>query len=120
QDGRPRRLVVGANAPLRRDPWLPGGSDLCVGAPVAGSRRAGVDRMRTMKRGYVALLFLLHGIGAAHAHGGDAEEAGPVWTFDPWITIALLVFGLLYARGLWRLWRRAAATGRGMLIRHAL
>lgn len=71
-----------------------------------------------MKRGSVVLLFLLYGLGAAHAHG-VGEEAGPIWTFDPWIMTPLLGFGLLYARGLGRLWFRAEA-GRRTLVRRTL
>ena len=72
-----------------------------------------------MKRGCVTLLILLQGITAAYAHGGGAEEVRPAWTFDPWITIALLVFAVSFATGFGRLWRRAG-TGRPTLIRHAL
>jgi putative membrane protein len=72
-----------------------------------------------MKRGCLIVLLLVHGIGVAFAHGGGAEEPGPTWTFDPWITIPLLAFALSYSMGFARLWRRAEA-GRRTLIRHAL
>ena len=49
-----------------------------------------------MKRGCLIVLLLVHGIGVAFAHGGGAEEPGPTWTFDLWITIPLLAFALSY------------------------
>jgi putative membrane protein len=47
--------------------------------------------------------------GVANAHG----DAGAAWTFDPWVTMPLLLSGSLYALGTVRLWRRAG-IGRGI------
>jgi putative membrane protein len=49
--------------------------------------------------------------GVANAHG-----AGTAWTFDPWITLPLLLSGSLYALGTARLWRRVG-PGRGIRFR---
>jgi putative membrane protein len=63
------------------------------------------------------MMSLLLGIGRAAAHGLEDDAAGATWTFDAWVVVPLLVFGLLYAIGSSRLWRRAdggraAFTGR--------
>jgi cytochrome c oxidase assembly factor CtaG len=53
----------------------------------------------------LAILLLICAATGAAAHGGG--KAGPAWTGDPWILLPLLGFGLIYARGLFRLWRRS-------------
>jgi putative membrane protein len=52
------------------------------------------------------MISLLLGTGRAAAHGVEKDVAGATWTFDPWVVVPLLVFGLLYAIGSARLWRR--------------
>jgi putative membrane protein len=57
--------------------------------------------------------------GSAHGHdGGTHVAAGPLWTLDAWVTLPLAVSGLLYARGVWRLWRRLG-IGRGVRVLQA-
>src|SRR3954470_7698169 len=54
---------------------------------------------------------LAHGV----EHHADSEPVGPrnwhelarAWEFDPWVIVPLAVTGLLYARGLVRMWRDA-------------
>jgi putative membrane protein len=41
--------------------------------------------------------------GPAAAHGSELHESYAVWTFDPWIVTPLVMAGLLYAVGSWRL-----------------
>lgn len=66
-----------------------------------------------MKR-LVAVALLL-APAPAHAHGGQVhwQELADPWTFDPAITLPLLVAGALFAIGVARLWRRAG-FGRGV------
>jgi cytochrome c oxidase assembly factor CtaG len=46
----------------------------------------------------------------AEAHGVEVHLARSVWTFDPWIVTPLAGAVALYARGAWRLWRRAGES----------
>ncbi|MCP3442285.1 cytochrome c oxidase assembly protein [Bradyrhizobium sp. CCGUVB14] len=46
--------------------------------------------------------------GAAHAHELPPDVSGAHWTFDPWIVIPLITFGLMYGIGALVLWRRRA------------
>ncbi|WP_341512207.1 cytochrome c oxidase assembly protein [Bradyrhizobium sp. ISRA442] len=44
----------------------------------------------------------------AHAHGPAQELLRPSWTFDPWIVVPLLAFGLMYSMGALVLLKRRA------------
>jgi putative membrane protein len=59
-----------------------------------------------------ALLVGLAAAGPAAAHGGP-PVANPAWTFDPFVTLPLLVSGGLYLTGTALLWARVGA-GRGI------
>jgi putative membrane protein len=62
-------------------------------------------------RALIALAFLyLLRVSPAAAHGSELHESYWVWTFDPWIVTPLVLAGLLYAVGSWRLWRRARSV----------
>jgi putative membrane protein len=55
---------------------------------------------------------------AAAAHDGPHDEASvfaPLWTFDPWVVVPLLVSATLYLGGTLRLWFHAG-VGRGIRI----
>lgn len=54
----------------------------------------------------IALCLLLASVGPALAHGG-AVHGALEWTFDPWITVPLLMVGILYALGTAKLSRRS-------------
>jgi putative membrane protein len=58
-----------------------------------------------MKALAIAMLCLIAGAQDASAHGG--HETGLSWSFDPWLTVPLLLSALLLLRGFERLWRRA-------------
>jgi len=60
------------------------------------------------------LLLLVPGCALAHAGELHLPEVLGWWTVDPWVMGALGVAALLYARGLWVLWRR---SGRGRGVR---
>ncbi len=70
----------------------------------------------------LALLAASCGAGAALAHSGAAlPQTGSrsiVWSFEPEVTLPLLLAALLYACGLLRLWR-AAGVGHGVTRRQA-
>jgi len=57
----------------------------------------------------LTLVFATSSAGAALAHGGEPHDSGPVWTFDPWVVVPLLVVGLSYALGVLALRRRRRA-----------
>jgi len=59
----------------------------------------------------IFLLLLMTFPAAAH----DAAEAMPDWEWDAWITVPLLVSGVLYVRGVQLLWTRSGA-GRSIRI----
>jgi putative membrane protein len=60
-----------------------------------------------------ALLLPGHALGhAGHLHW---TEVGTTWTWDPWVTLPLVLSGSLYATGATRLWRRAG-IGRGIRV----
>lgn len=63
----------------------------------------------------LALLLLLAAPASAH----DGQDHGPAWTFDPAITLPLLLGAAVFAIGLARLWRRSE-RGRPKLRRDAL
>jgi putative membrane protein len=63
-----------------------------------------------MRRGVTTCLWLVLGMAAASAHAQDG--AGFIWTFDPWITLPLLVSAGIYSTGFFALYRRAG-PGRG-------
>ncbi|WP_456842993.1 cytochrome c oxidase assembly protein [Bradyrhizobium sp. USDA 4486] len=46
----------------------------------------------------------------AHAHGPARELTGASWTFDPWIVVPLLAFGLMYGVGTFVLMSRHTPT----------
>jgi cytochrome c oxidase assembly factor CtaG len=50
---------------------------------------------------------------AALAHGGGSHAPEPAWTFDPWVTLPLLLSLSLYLLGTVAVWRHAG-TGRGI------
>lgn len=54
------------------------------------------------------LIAALLGGGQAGAHGIGDDAAGVEWTFDPWVVVPLALFGLLYALGIVKLWKRAS------------
>ncbi|HEX8445471.1 MAG TPA: cytochrome c oxidase assembly protein [Sphingomonas sp.] len=64
----------------------------------------------------IALLWASTGM----AHGVDrhARPEGPEWTFDPWITLPLLIAALLFTRG-WRRLIPRSGQGAGSLRRRA-
>lgn len=67
-----------------------------------------------MRSALLSWALLLH--AAAQAHTPDVvPHAAPLWhwSVDPWVLALLLVSGVLYARGVWRLWS-AAGWGRGI------
>jgi cytochrome c oxidase assembly factor CtaG len=66
--------------------------------------------MRTL---IVTLVVLLARSTQALAHGSVSHDLSPVWTFDAWIVIPLLISALMYITGTILLWRRAGA-GRGI------
>ena len=70
-----------------------------------------------MRRGGATLLWLLLLMTAAHAHGacGGSELS---WTFDPWITVPLLLSAGIYTKGMFVLSQRAR-LGRGIRRRQA-
>jgi putative membrane protein len=71
--------------------------------------------------GAVALLLLIAAAPAA-AHAPDASGAHDVlrhFSFEPWVVVPLLIALVLYARGVWRLWRHAGG-GRGITYRQVL
>lgn len=67
-------------------------------------------------------LFLLLGASGAAAHRPDEkalQAAWFAWSFEPWVSLPLLLSGGLYAIGLARLWR-AASPGAGVSRQQAL
>lgn len=78
--------------------------------------------MRTVTRGPLAVLLCALATSAG-AHGAEGAEgaAGHVfgWTWDPWITVPLVITVTLFARGWWRLAHRAG-LGRAALRHRAL
>jgi putative membrane protein len=54
----------------------------------------------------------------AFAHAGHDHHAAPGWTWDPWITLPLLLSALLFALGWWRLHARSG-RGRARLTQRA-
>ena len=63
--------------------------------------------MRTL----IALaLFCLLRASPAIAHGPEPHQSNWVWTFDSWIVTPLIMAGVLYAVGSWRLRRRARSV----------
>jgi putative membrane protein len=66
-------------------------------------------------RAWLAILLVI-ACGSAHGHdGGTHAAARTLWTLDAWVTVPLAVSGVLYARGVWRLWRRLG-IGRGVRV----
>lgn len=64
-----------------------------------------------MSIGRRVLFFALSCVpGMAMAHGLEAHEGAPGWTFDAWVVGPLLVTLVWYALGYMQLMRRAAAT----------
>jgi len=69
-------------------------------------------------------LIFLAALGAAAvaapalAHGGHDHDSPPGWTWDPWITVPLLLAALLFALGWRRLYARSSA-GRARLRKRA-
>src|SRR4051794_21560721 len=72
----------------------------------------------------LAVVLELADAQVALAHGGephrgatigprDWDELWRTWGLEPGVVIPLAVSGVLYARGLWRLWRDGR-TGRGI------
>ncbi|WP_145660034.1 cytochrome c oxidase assembly protein [Bradyrhizobium stylosanthis] len=65
---------------------------------------------------------------AIHAHSAAPEAAVPHWTFDPWIVLPLVAFGLLYgvgrlvlaAKGHKRLWQDIACDAGWLTLAGAL
>jgi putative membrane protein len=55
----------------------------------------------------VTLFLLLVARNPAHAHADVDALTAAIWTYDPWIIVPLYTSGLLYLRGIGRLWRRA-------------
>jgi putative membrane protein len=62
--------------------------------------------------GAVALLLLI-AAPAAYAHDGSAH-----WSVEPWVIAPIALSAVLYARGVWNLWRHGGA-GRGISYRQA-
>jgi cytochrome c oxidase assembly factor CtaG len=60
-----------------------------------------------------ALIVLLLPAQAALAHGGASHVPEPAWSFDPWVTLPLLLSLLLYLLGTATVWRHAG-SGRGI------
>src|SRR5437764_15467068 len=56
---------------------------------------------------------LLTASGPAFAHDGHVEGVWSRWTWDSWVVVPLALSAILYATGVWRLWRRAG-PGRGV------
>jgi cytochrome c oxidase assembly factor CtaG len=65
-----------------------------------------------------AVLAVLALASPAFAHAGHDHADAPGWTWDPWITGPLLLSGLLFAIGWWRLYARSG-NGRARLVRRA-
>ena len=61
-----------------------------------------------------AALAVIAGAAPAWAHAGHNHEAPPGWTWDPWMTLPLLLAALLFALGSRRLYARSNA-GRARL-----
>ncbi|MDK1490785.1 cytochrome c oxidase assembly protein [Sinorhizobium sp. 7-81] len=61
----------------------------------------------------VAALVLFLAAGAAAAHETQPHASTFVWSFDRWVVTPIVVAGLLYAFGSFRLWRRRSGSGRG-------
>jgi cytochrome c oxidase assembly factor CtaG len=72
--------------------------------------------MRALIR--VALLPALALAAPAFAHAGHDHHEAPGWTWDPWITVPLLLSALLFALGWRRLYARST-KGRPWLARRA-
>lgn len=72
--------------------------------------------MRTLIR--LALLVALSLAAPAFAHAGHDHQEAPGWTWDPWITVPLLLSALLFGVGWWKLHARSA-NGRPRLARRA-
>ena len=51
----------------------------------------------------------------AHAHPSEPHTSSWVWTFDPYIVSPLLIVGVLYAAGFWRLRQRSHLSDRSVL-----
>jgi putative membrane protein len=66
----------------------------------------------TMKSWRLLLPVLLLAPATAAAHGDDGSTV-PVWTFDPWVLVPLLLSAGLYVLGTVKLWRHAG-IGRGI------
>lgn len=62
-----------------------------------------------------AIVILAAAAGSLSAHGGEAHERGPEWTFDPWIVVPIALAGGLYAAGALKLLERS--SDRRFLIR---
>ncbi len=74
-------------------------------------RRVGLGRARLALMGAWALI--LAGVPVT-AHEGGTEFVVPSrWSFDAWVSVPLLIGGVLYLAGTHRLWRRAG-VGRGV------
>ena len=54
-------------------------------------------------------LVLLGACGLAQAHGVQAHEGPPGWTFDAWVVVPLLVSLAWYGTGWWQVHRRTTA-----------
>jgi putative membrane protein len=70
----------------------------------------GLDDL-AMHRVIVAMVLALAAASAAQAHHTSASAG--VAQFDIWLACLLLIGAALYARGIWRLWRKAG-VGRGV------
>lgn len=66
-----------------------------------------------------ATLAVLLWPGVALAHAGHDHAAPPGWTWDPAITVPLLIAALAFARG-WRRLRARSASGRARLERRGV
>jgi putative membrane protein len=66
----------------------------------------------------VATLLAASGVASAHLPEVAAARDPWQWNLAPWLVVLMLASAVLYALGLWRLWRQAG-TGRGVHVHEA-
>ncbi len=72
-----------------------------------------------MRKIAFGLLIALLETGCAMAHGADTGGGHATWTFDPWVVVPVLAFGILYAIGVLALQLRSRGINAARAWHHA-